>query len=97
MSARRHSCSNTAGMAKQQSVHIAGLRHVTDERTPGIRRLGSPTTFRYVRPNGRPISAAAELARIKALVIPPAWTDVWICPGVMIMTTSFVATLCSQK
>ena len=31
--------------------------------------------------NGRPVSSPAELARIKALVIPPAWTDVWICPN----------------
>ena len=68
-------------MAKQPGTDIAGLRHVTDERTPGIRRVGSPTRFRYRRPNGRPVSAPAELARIKALVIPPAWTDVWICPN----------------
>ena len=48
---------------------------------PGIRRVGSSKHVRYVRPNGRPVSAPAELARIKALVIPPAWTDVWICPN----------------
>ncbi len=68
-------------MAKQPIAYIAGLRHVTDERMPGIRRVGSPKRFRYVRPNGRPVSAPAELARIKALVIPPAWKDVWICPN----------------
>ncbi len=65
-------------MAKTTRTKVAALRHVTDERTPGIRRVGSPRRFRYVRPNGRS-AAPAELARIKALVIPPAWTDVWIC------------------
>ena len=49
-----------------------------DERTPGIRRRGAPGRFRYVRADGRKANAA-ELARIKSLVIPPAWTDVWIC------------------
>ena len=52
---------------------------MSDERTPGIRRLGSPGRFRYVRADGKKVSNAAELARIKSLVIPPAWTDVWIC------------------
>jgi DNA topoisomerase-1 len=68
-------------MAKRTKANTAGLHHVSDERTPGIRRVGSSTRFRYLRPNGRPVAAPAELARIKALVIPPAWTDVWICPN----------------
>jgi DNA topoisomerase-1 len=63
----------------RQPETLAGLRYVSDERTPGIRRLGSPGRFRYVRADGRKVSNAADLARIKALVIPPAWTDVWIC------------------
>src|SRR6185436_5238556 len=62
-----------------ESAKIAGLRYVNEEHTPGIRRLGSAKRVRYVMPNGRR-APAAELARIKALVIPPAWTDVWICP-----------------
>jgi DNA topoisomerase-1 len=66
-------------MDKRTTPKIAGLRHIFDERTPGIRRLGRPGRFRYVRPDGRKVSAA-ELARIKSLVIPPAWTQVWICP-----------------
>jgi DNA topoisomerase I len=64
-------------MAKPTTA--GGLRHVSDERTPGIRRIGTPGRFRYVHPNGRRVSAD-ELRRIKALVIPPAWTSVWICP-----------------
>lgn len=35
--------------------------------------------FAYVDPKGRRVRAAAELTRIRGLVIPPAWTDVWIC------------------
>src|SRR5258708_31502434 len=65
-------------MAKPTAA-VAGLHYVNDGQTPGIRRIGSPKRFRYVRPNGRRVSAPAELARIKSLVIPPAWTDVWIC------------------
>jgi DNA topoisomerase-1 len=66
-------------MAKRKTAAAVGLHHVCDERTPGIRRLGAPGRFRYVRPDGRAV-AAAEMVRIKSLVIPPAWTDVWICP-----------------
>jgi DNA topoisomerase-1 len=66
-------------MAKPGTAGLAGLRHVCDGTTPGIRRLGAPGRFRYVRADGRRLSNPAELARIKSLVIPPAWTDVWIC------------------
>lgn len=36
--------------------------------------------FRYVEPSGRPVDDEMTLGRIRALVIPPAWNDVWICP-----------------
>src|SRR5437773_9289720 len=62
------------------SAKMAGLRYVNEERTPGIRRIGRHNRFRYVDANGRAIGSAAELSRIKSLAIPPAWTDVWICP-----------------
>lgn len=58
----------------------AGLVYV-DDREPGIRRLRSGRGFRYVTPDGKPIGARKELGRIKALAVPPAWTDVWICPS----------------
>jgi DNA topoisomerase IB len=47
---------------------------------PGIRRRRCGRGFRYVAPNGKPLADDAARARIKALVIPPAWEDVWICP-----------------
>jgi DNA topoisomerase-1 len=62
------------------SAKVAGLRYVNDLKTPGIRRVGSRSRVRYVSPDGRTISDPQERARIRALVIPPAWTDVWICP-----------------
>jgi DNA topoisomerase-1 len=71
-----------AQLPAPESAKIAGLRYVNDERTPGIRRLGSANRVRYVMPSGKCVPAA-ELARIKALVIPPAWTDVWICPDAL--------------
>ncbi len=46
---------------------------------PGYRREGRPDAFRYVDWNGRVVKRPAVLARIKSLVIPPAWTSVWIC------------------
>jgi DNA topoisomerase IB len=51
-------------------------------RKGGWRRAGSKRRFRYVDSRGRAITDAAKLARIEALVIPPAWRDVWISPRV---------------
>ena len=61
------------------SAKAAGLRYTTDS-APGIRRLKSGTGFRYLTPAGKPVRDPVELHRIRSLVIPPAWTDVWICP-----------------
>jgi DNA topoisomerase IB len=52
----------------------------SDPTSPGIRRRRCGRGFRYFGPGNRPVSKPAALARIKALVIPPAWEDVWICP-----------------
>src|SRR5262249_46182821 len=69
-----------AALPPPESAKIAGLRYVDDRRTPGIQRVGPKTRVRYVAANGRLVRATAELQRIRALVIPPAWKDVWICP-----------------
>jgi DNA topoisomerase-1 len=55
------------------------LCHTADD-IPGIRRVACRSGFRYVGPSGREVTDAKTLARIRALVVPPAWTDVWICP-----------------
>jgi len=47
---------------------------------PGIRRHRQGRGFTYVGPDGAVITARDAIKRFKSLVIPPAWTDVWICP-----------------
>ncbi len=60
------------------SAKAAGLRYTCDAR-PGIARIRHGSTFKYVGPDSRLVRRADELRRIRALVIPPAWKDVWIC------------------
>jgi DNA topoisomerase-1 len=63
----------------KDAAEYAGLTYVSDDR-PGIRRKRSGRGFRYESSQGAKVSDAATLERIKALAVPPAWTDVWICP-----------------
>lgn len=58
----------------------AGLRYVCDI-TAGIRRIKKGTHFRYLAPDGSRITESKTIDRIRSLAIPPAWTDVWICPS----------------
>ena len=64
----------------QRSARAAGLRYVAAQGS-GIGRRRSGAAFRYFAPDGSPVRAAATLRRIRALAIPPAWQDVWICPS----------------
>lgn len=57
----------------------ARLKYTSDE-VPGICRIPRGKGFSYRDARGALIGEQATLARIFALVIPPAWTDVWICP-----------------
>ncbi len=61
-----------------QSAREAGLRYVSDAQ-PGILRKRQGTGFRYIGVDGMPVRDPETLARIKSLVIPPAWKQVWIC------------------
>jgi DNA topoisomerase-1 len=61
------------------SARAAGLRYSNDTR-PGISRRRAGRGFSYRDADGTPIRDSAVLGRIRALAIPPAWTDVWICP-----------------
>jgi DNA topoisomerase-1 len=63
----------------RDAAENAGLRYVSDEE-PGIRRKRAGKGFTYVKPGGGKVADADTLWRIKKLAIPPAWTDVWICP-----------------
>ena len=62
-----------------ESARAAGLRYVSDAGR-GIRRRRAGKGFSYLGPDGKPIRDSETLHRIKSLAIPPAWTDVWICP-----------------
>ena len=61
------------------SAEAAGLRYVTDS-VPGIRRRRVGRGFAYVDPDGHAIRDREHIRRFRSLVIPPAWSDVWICP-----------------
>ncbi len=61
------------------SAHSAGLRYVSDT-SPGIARKRAGTGFTYIDPDGKRITDRKVIQRIRALAIPPAYTDVWICP-----------------
>src|SRR5262249_18036897 len=61
------------------AAQAAGLRYVTDTQ-PGIRRHRWGQGFRYRGSDNTPIRSQAVVRRIQALMIPPAWTQVWICP-----------------
>ncbi len=62
-----------------ESARTAALHYVTDQQ-PGLRRRRAGAGFRYMDADGKRVCNPAALARIRALAIPPAWTDVWICP-----------------
>jgi DNA topoisomerase I len=65
--------------AGTESAESVGLRYVSDIG-PGICRLKSGKGFGYRDASGKTIRDKPTLQRIKSLVIPPAWKDVWICP-----------------
>ncbi|MFJ6700564.1 DNA topoisomerase IB [Streptomyces sp. NPDC091272] len=51
-----------------------------DPNAPGLRRERRGRGFRYLDTAGAPLTDASHLERVRALAIPPAWTDVWISP-----------------
>lgn len=63
----------------REAAEAAGLVYVSDEDR-GLRRERQGDAFAYFKPNGEAVSDEATLERIRKLAIPPAWTDVWICP-----------------
>ncbi|HVM45820.1 MAG TPA: DNA topoisomerase IB, partial [Candidatus Thermoplasmatota archaeon] len=66
-------------LAHPAAAKAAGLRYVSDAQ-PGIERVKRGSGFAYLR-DGKPVRDEETLARIRKLAIPPAWTDVWICPS----------------
>ncbi len=70
--------SETIPLEAARAARAAGLRYV-DDRGAGLRRVRTGRALRYVDAAGRACPPDA-VSRIRSLVIPPAWTDVWICP-----------------
>jgi len=68
---------DAAPPAAVEAAHEAGLVYSTDDE-PGIRRQRRGKRFAYAGPDGKLIRDPAVLERIRTLVIPPAWEDVWI-------------------
>ena len=63
-----------------KAARLAGLRYVSDS-TSGIRRRKAGKGFVYIGPSGKRVRDPRIIHRIRSLAIPPAWTDVWICPS----------------
>ena len=63
----------------RQAAEEAGLSYVNDDDA-GLRRELLGDGFVYFKPTGEPVTDEAVLERLRKLAIPPAWTDVWICP-----------------
>ena len=65
--------------ASRAVARASGLRYSTDS-TPGFTRRRAGKGFAYRDTDGRPIRDPEITDRIRQIAIPPAWTDVWICP-----------------
>src|SRR5256885_506356 len=63
-----------------EAAEEAGLQYVNDDR-PGYSRRAKGKDFEYFGTEGKTIRDEQRLLRIKRLAIPPAWTEVWICPS----------------
>lgn len=88
MGARRTNSRNGNGKTNGSAVAAesveaaeeAGLRYVSDA-CAGYSRRPNGKDFQYLDTERKPIRDEQRLLRIRRLAIPPAWTDVWICPS----------------
>lgn len=69
----------TPQAATAEPLQAAGLTYVSD-LDPGLRRVKTGGGFGYRTADGKRVEDETTLERIRRLAIPPAWTDVWICP-----------------
>lgn len=70
---------NLGEIDPKEAAEAAGLVYVSDEK-PGIVRKRSGKGFRFEFASGKKLGDAHVERRVRSLAIPPAWTDVWICP-----------------
>ncbi len=71
---------NGVAIESSEAAEEAGLNYVSDDR-PGYTRKARNGEFEYLDTQGKRIRDEQRLLRIKRLAIPPAWTNVWICPS----------------
>ena len=71
---------NSVAIESAEAAEEAGLSYVSDDR-PGYTRKARNGEFEYLDTQGKRIRDEQRLLRIKRLAIPPAWTNVWICPS----------------
>ena len=71
---------NSVAIESAEAAEEAGLQYVSDDR-PGYTRNPRNGEFEYLDTQGKRIRDEQRVLRIKRLAIPPAWTDVWICPS----------------
>ncbi|CAH1002210.1 hypothetical protein LEM8419_03127 [Neolewinella maritima] len=68
------------GAARSNSFHVPDLVHVSDEQPGWSRKTRKDKEFDYYREDGSLIEDQLVHDRLSSLAIPPAWTEVWICP-----------------
>ena len=68
-----------ATVDSRDAAETAGLTYASTD-APGLTRRRAGKGFSFRSSLGAPITDKASLKRIRALAIPPAWTDIWICP-----------------
>jgi DNA topoisomerase-1 len=71
---------DSVAIESAEAAEEAGLQYVSDDR-PGYTRKPRNGEFEYLDTQGKRIRDEQRILRIKRLAIPPAWTDVWICPS----------------
>src|SRR5260370_30808642 len=71
---------NSVAIESAEAAEEAGLQYLSDDR-PGYTRKPRNGEFEYLDTQGKRIRDEQRILRIKRLSIPPAWTDVWICPS----------------
>ncbi len=70
---------SAAAQEARETAKKSGLRYVNDG-TPGIQRVKKGKAFVYLTSDGKPVKDEETLLRIRSLVLPPAWQNVWISP-----------------
>jgi DNA topoisomerase I len=77
---RPHPDQAVEALDPREAAKLARLHHHNFDDRPGITRRKASSGFDYRRPDGSLVRDVTTLRRIQSIVIPPAWSDVWINP-----------------